>query len=74
VVQWSAPGIQRPSLSAWLVRANQQLFINLGPYAYITPAGCVDETVSSQLIVMRRDNTSRFRFIIIMTRLLLVER
>ena len=55
-VQWSTPNIQRPNLSAWLVCANQQLFINLGPYAYMTPAGCVDETVSTWLIVMRRDN------------------
>ena len=57
-VQWSTPNIQRPNLSAWLVCANQQLFINLGPYAYMTPAGCVDETVSTLSIVMRRDNTN----------------
>jgi hypothetical protein len=46
-VQWSIPSISRPNLSAWLVCANQQLFINLGSYAYMTPAGCADETVSS---------------------------
>ena len=45
-VQWSVPSINRPNLSAWLVCADQQLFINLGPYAYDTPAGCADETVS----------------------------
>ena len=44
-VQWSVASISRPNLSAWLVCANQQLFINLGAYAYDTPAGCADETV-----------------------------
>jgi hypothetical protein len=44
-VQWSTPSINRPNLSAWLVCANQQLFINLGPYDYDTPAGCADETI-----------------------------
>ena len=45
-VQWSVASIDRPNLSAWLVCANQQLFINLGAYDYMTPAGCADETVS----------------------------
>lgn len=45
-VVWSATGVSRPNLSAWLVCENQGLFINLGNYAYMTPAGCVDETVS----------------------------
>lgn len=45
-VQWSIPTISRPNLSAWLVCANQQLFINLGPYDYNTPPGCADETLS----------------------------
>jgi hypothetical protein len=45
-VQWSVPSISRPNLSAWLVCANQQLFINLGAYDYMTPVGCADETVS----------------------------
>ena len=44
-VQWSVASISRPNLSAWLVCANQQLFINLGAYDYLTPAGCADETV-----------------------------
>jgi hypothetical protein len=46
-VTWSTPDIKRPNLSAWLVCANQQLFINLGNYDYMTPAGCADETVSA---------------------------
>lgn len=45
-VQWSIPSIDRPNLSAWLVCADQQLFINLGAYDYNTPPGCADETVS----------------------------
>jgi hypothetical protein len=32
------------------VCANQQLFINLGAYLYMTPAGCADETVSYFLV------------------------
>lgn len=44
-VQWSIPSITRQNLSAWLVCANQTLWINLGAYGYMTPAGCVDETV-----------------------------
>jgi hypothetical protein len=46
-VTWSTPDIKRPNLSAWLVCANQQLFINLGNYDYMTPAGCADETASA---------------------------
>jgi len=44
-VQWSIASISRPNLSAWLVCENQQLFINLGSYDYMTPAGCADETI-----------------------------
>jgi len=44
-VQWSIASISRPNLSAWLVCANQQLFINLGAYDYLTPTGCADETI-----------------------------
>jgi hypothetical protein len=43
---WSVSGITRPNNAAWLVCANQQLFINLGSYGYMTPAGCADQTVS----------------------------
>ncbi|TVY39880.1 putative mannan endo-1,4-beta-mannosidase F [Lachnellula subtilissima] len=44
-VQWSIPSISRPNLSAWLVCGSQTLWINLGAYAYMTPAGCADETI-----------------------------
>ena len=53
-VTWSTPDIKRPNLSAWLVCANQQLFINLGNYDYMTPAGCADETVSYGVSIVRR--------------------
>lgn len=43
---WTVSGITRPNNAAWLVCANQQLFINLGSYGYMTPAGCADQTVS----------------------------
>lgn len=46
-VQWTVPSINRPNPSAWLVCGGQQLFINLGNYDYLTPAGCADETVRS---------------------------
>jgi hypothetical protein len=45
-VTWSTPDIKRPNLSAWLVCEEQSLWINLGNYMYMTPAGCADETVS----------------------------
>ncbi|ESZ98721.1 carbohydrate-Binding Module family 1 protein [Sclerotinia borealis F-4128] len=44
-VTWSVASISRPNLSAWLVCGAQELWINLGSYAYLTPAGCVDETI-----------------------------
>jgi len=44
-VQWSVASITRPNLSAWLVCEDQQLYINLGNYDYLTPAGCADETI-----------------------------
>ncbi|KAH8597221.1 hypothetical protein B0O99DRAFT_87847 [Bisporella sp. PMI_857] len=44
-LQWSIPSINRPNLSAWLVCANQALFVNLGSYGYQTPAGCADQTI-----------------------------
>jgi hypothetical protein len=45
-VQWSIPTITRQNLSAWLVCGKQSLWINLGAYLYMTPAGCADQTVS----------------------------
>lgn len=44
-VTWSVASISRPNLSAWLVCGAQELWINLGNYAYMTPTGCVDETI-----------------------------
>ncbi|KAJ3491973.1 hypothetical protein NLI96_g275 [Meripilus lineatus] len=48
-VEWSIPTIQRPQLNAWLVcpdaAGNKDLYVNLGPYSYQTPAGCADETI-----------------------------
>lgn len=46
-VTWSTPEIKRQNLAAWLVCANKALFINTGAYAYQTPPGCTDETVSA---------------------------
>ncbi|TGJ85805.1 hypothetical protein E0Z10_g2940 [Xylaria hypoxylon] len=42
---WSTPEVKRQNLAAWLVCANQGLFINTGAYAYQTPAGCADQTI-----------------------------
>ncbi|KAI1775094.1 hypothetical protein F4818DRAFT_61221 [Hypoxylon cercidicola] len=42
---WSVPDIQRQNLAAWLVCANQALFINTGAYGYQTPSGCADQTI-----------------------------
>jgi len=48
-VQWSIPTIQRPQDNAWLIcpdaAGNKDVYINLGPYSYQTPAGCADETI-----------------------------
>ncbi|KAI0549324.1 hypothetical protein F4679DRAFT_584672 [Xylaria curta] len=44
-VTWSTPEVKRQNLAAWLVCANQALFINTGAYAYQTPAGCADQTI-----------------------------
>ncbi|KAF5384393.1 hypothetical protein D9615_003393 [Tricholomella constricta] len=48
-VEWSHPTISRPQNNAWLVcpdaQGNRDVYINLGPYAYQTPAGCADQTI-----------------------------
>ena len=44
-LQWSVSGISRPNNAAWLVCENQNVYANLGPYAYQTPAGCADQTI-----------------------------
>lgn len=43
---WSHPDVNRQNLAAWLVCEDQALFVNTGAYAYDTPAGCADQTVS----------------------------
>jgi len=46
-VTWSVGDIKRPNTAAWLVCGDGgQLYINTGAYAYDTPQGCADETVS----------------------------
>ncbi|OTB06483.1 hypothetical protein M426DRAFT_111451 [Hypoxylon sp. CI-4A] len=42
---WSDPDVKRQNLAAWLVCADQALFINTGAYAYETPSGCSDQTI-----------------------------
>ncbi|KAJ7151387.1 carbohydrate-binding module family 1 protein [Mycena crocata] len=47
-VEWSSPTVKRAQTNAWLVCPNGAiltLYINLGPYAFNTPAGCADETI-----------------------------
>ncbi|KAG8986402.1 hypothetical protein FRB90_004046 [Tulasnella sp. 427] len=48
-VTWTVSGINRPNNAAWLACTDSVegavLYINLGPYAYNTPAGCADETI-----------------------------
>ncbi|KNZ75177.1 hypothetical protein J132_04662, partial [Termitomyces sp. J132] len=48
-LEWSNPAIARPQDNAWLVcpddTGNLDVYVNLGPYAYMTPAGCADETI-----------------------------
>lgn len=39
--------MQRQNAAAWYVCEGQTVWINLGAYAYGTPAGCADQTVSS---------------------------
>lgn len=49
-VTWSAEGLQRQNLAAWLVCNSTQLYINTGAYAYQTPSGCADQTVRSLIL------------------------
>ncbi|KAH9937798.1 uncharacterized protein BXZ73DRAFT_100013 [Epithele typhae] len=48
-VEWSSPTVSRPQLNAWLIcpdaNGNKDVYINLGNYDYMTPAGCADETI-----------------------------
>lgn len=38
--------MQRQNVAAWYVCEGQTVWINLGAYAYGTPAACADQTVS----------------------------
>ncbi|KAF8153064.1 carbohydrate-binding module family 1 protein [Crassisporium funariophilum] len=48
-VEWSNPTITRPQNNAWLIcpdaQGHKDLYVNLGAYSYMTPAGCADETI-----------------------------
>ncbi|EIN14465.1 carbohydrate-binding module family 1 protein [Punctularia strigosozonata HHB-11173 SS5] len=48
-LEWENASISRPQLNAWLVcpdsAGNLDVYVNLGPYDYETPAGCADETI-----------------------------
>ncbi|KAH8659207.1 hypothetical protein BGZ60DRAFT_433951 [Tricladium varicosporioides] len=44
-LQWTATDVKRQNLSAWLVCGAQSLWVNLGAYGYMTPAGCADQTI-----------------------------
>ena len=48
---WSVPSVKRQNVGAWLVCAKQALFINTGAYAYQTPSGCSDQTVSLLILL-----------------------
>ena len=43
---WQVASVKRQNVAAWLVCKNQALFVNTGAYAYQTPSGCADQTVS----------------------------
>lgn len=48
-VEWSSPDVKRQQLNAWLICADaaghNDVYINLGAYSYMTPAGCGDQTI-----------------------------
>lgn len=44
-LSWSTPGVQRQNNAAFLVCEEKHVYVNLGPYAYQTPAGCADQTI-----------------------------
>lgn len=52
---WHVDDIKRPNEAAWLVCAEQQLFINTGAYAYQTPEGCADQTVREPIEIEDAD-------------------
>ncbi|KAJ7164874.1 carbohydrate-binding module family 1 protein [Mycena filopes] len=49
-LEWSSPTVKRQQNNAWLVCPTGSIlsvFINLGAYAFMTPAGCADETLNA---------------------------
>ncbi|KAJ7028682.1 hypothetical protein C8F04DRAFT_1043755 [Mycena alexandri] len=49
-LEWSSPTVPRQQTNAWLVcpsGSTLSVFINLGAYDYMTPAGCADETLNA---------------------------
>ncbi|KAJ7845899.1 hypothetical protein B0H13DRAFT_115556 [Mycena leptocephala] len=49
-LEWSSPTVPRQQTNAWLVCPTGSIlsvFINLGAYDYMTPAGCADETLNA---------------------------
>jgi hypothetical protein len=69
-LQWTSPSYTRPNPGAWLVCADQTLYINLGNYGYQTPSGCNDATVSPCIgHAWTDDADQRHRFIHMATRL-----
>jgi len=50
-LEWTIPTIDRPQANAWLIcpdaEGNNDVYINLGNYDYMTPAGCTDETLNA---------------------------
>ncbi|KAF7163713.1 hypothetical protein CNMCM6106_000529 [Aspergillus hiratsukae] len=47
-VTLSVGDIARPNVAAWYVCGDEgALFINTGPYGYLTPEGCFDEMIHS---------------------------
>ncbi|KAF8208180.1 hypothetical protein K438DRAFT_317611 [Mycena galopus ATCC 62051] len=51
-LEWSSPTIVRQQTNAWLVCPTVSgtvlnVFLNLGAYDYMTPAGCADETLNA---------------------------
>ncbi|KAK6353293.1 hypothetical protein TWF696_005266 [Orbilia brochopaga] len=42
---WSHPSVSRQNNAAWLICEQAHPYINLGAYAYMTPAGCSDATI-----------------------------
>ncbi|KAJ6264224.1 1,4-beta-D-glucan cellobiohydrolase [Drechslerella dactyloides] len=42
---WTHPSVPRQNNAAWLICEQAHPYINLGAFAYMTPAGCADATI-----------------------------